>query len=134
MPLERVIVFKSFVRIDLGISAFCWSGIYWGRKNIEWPPMLEYAVIAGAMLGSKFDSLFDLSSLAEIAPIFCGGIILAASGYLIKGIGGALGFLFIGLILFLSLKNICHSEENNSGSIFNLKSQNLFNMFNPIRQ
>ena len=66
--------------------------------------MLEYAAIAGSIPGSKFDSIFDLGFLAEIAPIFFKGIILAATGYFIKGVWGALGFLFIGLILFLSLK------------------------------
>ena len=46
--------------------------------------MLQYAVIASVILGSKLDSVLGLASLAEIAPIFCGGLILGASGY-IKG-------------------------------------------------
>jgi len=67
--------------------------------------MLEYAIMAGALLGEKIESIFNFDSLSDYAAILVAGGVLAAFGYLIKGWWGSFVALLIGAILFLYMKD-----------------------------
>jgi len=67
--------------------------------------MLEYAVVAGALLGEKVESIFNFDSLSDYAAILGAGAVLAVFGYLIKGLWGSFIALLIGAILFLYTKD-----------------------------
>jgi hypothetical protein len=58
--------------------------------------LLEYAVVAGGLLGSNLDFLFNLDPTQEVVVAVIWGIVLISLGYLIKGFWGAVVALFIG--------------------------------------
>jgi len=67
--------------------------------------MLDYAVVAGALLGEKVNSLLNFDSLSGYASILGAGLALAALGYLIKGWWGSFIALLVGGFLFLYIKD-----------------------------
>jgi hypothetical protein len=67
--------------------------------------MLEYAAVAGALLGEKINSLFNFDFLSDYAWILGAGAVLAALGYLIKGLWGSFIALLIGGFLYLYMND-----------------------------
>jgi hypothetical protein len=67
--------------------------------------MLEYAVVAGALLGEKVNSFLNFDSFSGYASILGAGIVLAGLGYLIKGLWGSFIALLVGAFLFLYMKD-----------------------------
>ena len=67
--------------------------------------MLEYAVVAGALLGEKINSFFNFNSLPDYAWVLIAGIILVGLGYLIKGWWGSFLALVVGAFLYLYMKD-----------------------------
>ena len=67
--------------------------------------MLDYAVVAGALLGKKAESIFHFDSLPGYAWVLIAGIILVALGYLIKGWRGSFITLLIGAVLCLYIND-----------------------------
>ncbi len=67
--------------------------------------MLEYAVVAGALLGEKVNLLLNFDSLSGYSSILGAGVILAVLGYLIKGLWGSFIALLVGGFPFLYMKD-----------------------------
>jgi hypothetical protein len=67
--------------------------------------MLEYAAVAGTLLGEKINSLFNFDSLSDYAWILAAGAGLAGFGYLIKGLWGSFIALLIGGFLYLYMND-----------------------------
>jgi hypothetical protein len=67
--------------------------------------MLEYAVLAGALLGEKVNSLLNFDSFSGYASILVAGVVLADLGYLVKGLWGSFIALLVGAFLFLYMKD-----------------------------
>ncbi len=67
--------------------------------------MLDYAVVAGALLGEKVESILNFDSLSDYAWILGAGVVLAGLGYLIKGGWGSFIALLIGAFLYLYLND-----------------------------
>jgi hypothetical protein len=67
--------------------------------------MLEYAVVAGALLGEKVNSLLNFDSFSGYASILVAGVVLAGLGYLIKGLWGSFIALLAGAFLFFYMKD-----------------------------
>ena len=67
--------------------------------------MLEYAVVAGALLGEKVNSLLNFDSLSGYASFLGAGVVLGGIGYLIKGLWGSFIALLVGAFFFLYMKD-----------------------------
>ncbi len=67
--------------------------------------MLEYVVVAGALLGEKVNLLLNFDSFSGYASIFGAGVVLAGLGYLVKGLWGSFIVLLVGGFLFLYMKD-----------------------------
>jgi hypothetical protein len=67
--------------------------------------MLDYAVVAGALLGEKVESILNFDSLSDYAWILGAGVVLAGLGYLIKGWWGSFIALLIGAFLYLYMND-----------------------------
>ena len=67
--------------------------------------MLDYAVVAGALLGEKVESILNFDSLSDFAWILGVGVVLAGLGYLIKGWWGSFIALLIGAFLYLYMND-----------------------------
>ena len=67
--------------------------------------MLEYAVVAGALLGEKVNLFLNFDSFSGYASILGAGVVLAGLGYLIKGLWGSFIALLAGAFLFLYMKD-----------------------------
>jgi uncharacterized membrane protein YeaQ/YmgE (transglycosylase-associated protein family) len=76
-----------------------------GRKKAGFQ-MLEYAAVAGALLGEKINSLLNFDSFSDYAWIFGAGAVLASLGYLIKGLWGSFIALLIGAFVYLYIKDL----------------------------
>jgi hypothetical protein len=76
--------------------------VYTGRQAGN--PMLEYAVVAGGLLGEKVNLLLNFDSLSGYASILGAGVFLAGVGYRVKGFWGSFIALLIGAFLFLYMK------------------------------
>ena len=67
--------------------------------------MLEYAIVAGALLGEKVNLFLNFDSFSGYASILGAGIVLAGLGYLVKGLWGSFIALLVGAFLFLYMKD-----------------------------
>jgi hypothetical protein len=67
--------------------------------------MLDYAVVAGALLGAKIESILDFNSLSDCAWILGAAVVLLGLGYLIKGWWGMFIALLIGGFLYLYMND-----------------------------
>ena len=67
--------------------------------------MLEYAVVAGAVLGEKVGGVLNFDSFSGYASILGAGVVLAGVGYLVKGFWGSVIALLIGSFLLLYVKD-----------------------------
>ena len=67
--------------------------------------MLEYAVVAGALLGEKINLFLNFDSFSGYASILGAGVALATLGYLIKGLWGSFIALLVGAFLFFFMKD-----------------------------
>jgi hypothetical protein len=67
--------------------------------------MLDYAVVAGALLGAKIESILDFNSLSDYAWFLGAGAVLVVLGYLIKGWWGSFIALLIGGFLYLYMND-----------------------------
>jgi hypothetical protein len=67
--------------------------------------MLDYAVVAGALLGAKIESILDFNSLSDYAWILGAAVVLLGLGYLIKGWWGMFIALLIGGFLYLYMND-----------------------------
>ena len=67
--------------------------------------MLEYVVVAGALLGEKVSWLLNFDFLSGYASILIPGAVLAGLGYLIKGLWGSFITLLFGAFIFLYMKD-----------------------------
>jgi hypothetical protein len=68
--------------------------------------MLEYAVVAGGLLSSNLDSLFNFDSIRGVALIGISGVVLIVLGGLMKGFWGAVITFSIGSFLFRYFKGL----------------------------
>ena len=67
--------------------------------------MLDYPVVAGALLGEKVESILNFDSLSDFAWILGAGVVLAGLGYMIKGWWGSFIALLIGAFLYLYMND-----------------------------
>ena len=67
--------------------------------------MLEYAVVAGGLLGEKVRMVLSFDSFSGFAAIFGAGVALAGVGYVIKGFWGSFIALLMGAVLILYMKD-----------------------------
>ena len=67
--------------------------------------MLEYAVVAGALLGEKVNTLLNFDSFSGYTSILGAGVVLAGLGYFIKGLWGSFIALLVGAFFFLYTKD-----------------------------
>ena len=67
--------------------------------------MLEYAVVAGALLGEKVNTLLNFDSFSGYTLILGAGVVLAVLGYLVKGLWGSFIALLVGAFFFLYMKD-----------------------------
>jgi hypothetical protein len=67
--------------------------------------MLEYAVVAGGLLGEKVRMVLNFDSFSGFAAIFGVGVGLAGVGYLVKGFWGSFITLLAGAFFLLCMKD-----------------------------
>ena len=67
--------------------------------------MLEYAVVAGGLLGEKVRMVLNFDSFSGFAAIFGSGVARAGVGYVIKGFWGSFIALLMGAFLLLCMTN-----------------------------
>jgi len=68
--------------------------------------MLEYATVAGGMLGYQIKLFFNLDSAGELGLLVIAGVTLLGIGGVLKGFWGAALALSLGILLFLGAKGL----------------------------